>query len=156
MTAATAVDTKICAGCKTPFERPPDTSNARWDNRKYCTIPCANGGGADTRPVDAVRGDTRWQSRAACLDADPIQFDVLDIHTPETELEAEATAFVWCQPCPVLAECAAFADANRHLGIYGGARRRVAQGRYVRVPLIEGAPLENLPPRRSGVRQGWK
>lgn len=153
--AAIDIDTKTCPTCKNEFERPRHTSGARWYIRKYCSIPCANGDGTDTRPVDAVRGDTSWQPRAACLGAEPVQFDVLDFHTPETQLEAEATAFVWCRPCPVRAECGAFADANRHVGIYGGAQRRVTQGRYVRVPLIDEAPLGDLPDRRSGKRYGW-
>jgi hypothetical protein len=154
VTAATAVDTKTCAGCKTPFERPRDTSNARWDIRKYCGISCANGNGADTRPVDEVRGDTTWQTRAACLGAEPAQFDALDFRTPETDTEATDTARVWCSRCPVLVECGAFADANRHIGIWAGAQRRVTHGAYTRIPLIEGAPLGELPDRRAG-RYGW-
>lgn len=155
MTAATSVETKTCGGCGRRFERPRNLSNQVWADRRYCSVPCFNRLTPPNRDIAEVRGTTSWQTQAACRVADPAQFDVLDFHTPETEMEAELTALVWCTGCPVLVECAEFADINRHVGIYGGVQRRVQQGRYVRLPLFKGAPLGELPDRRSGVRIGW-
>ncbi len=156
VTAATSIDTKMCEGCRRRFERRGDVSNKAWAARRFCSIACFNSAKPSKQSASRVQGDTRWQLSAACLDADdPTEFDVLELHTPETLLEAERTAHKWCLGCPVLAQCGGFADANRHQGVWGGSRRRIQQGRYVREALIEGAPMGELPNRQSGVRIGW-
>ncbi len=156
MTTAIATETKTCGGCRRRFERPRNLSHKAWAARRFCSVQCFNSSSPSKLTASRVQGDTRWQLSAACLDADdPTQFDVLEIHTPESRPVAERTAREWCLGCPVLALCGAFADANRHQGIWGGSQRRIQQGHYVREALIEGAPLSKLPKRRSGVRVGW-
>jgi len=67
-----------------------------------------------------------WRERAACGTADPTLFEEKTFSGPVKRLPEEilATAYRYCQGCPVLAECKAEADANPALrGLLGGVYR---------------------------------
>ena len=60
--------------------------------------------------------------------------------------EATATAWKWCQPCPVIDRCHALAERNpRTVGIWGGCLRWQRGGRITGpvewVPLVPAAPV---------------
>lgn len=96
-----------------------------------------------------------WQQDAACVGADPARFEPIDRWEPNLELELQETARTFCRGCPVLKDCAAYADRNRHGGIWGGSYRPGATNKYTARALIAEAPELVLTDRRSGVRTGW-
>lgn len=84
-----------------------------------------------------------WRDQAACAGTDPdLFFSDTEGNTAMSSLRevAEQT----CVVCPVLEECARWADDHRAHGLWGGAYRTARTGRYERRPLIPGAPLHPL------------
>ena len=90
-----------------------------------------------------------WRVHARCRGADPAQF------FPHLQgrvgggpdlREAAATAWRYCQPCPVIDRCHALAESNPNTtGIWGGCLRWQKGGRFTgtveRVPLVPAAPV---------------
>lgn len=92
-----------------------------------------------------------WDERAACRGADTDRFflgpDDGGRGGPDGKAQRRvtATARTFCAVCPVIAQCAAFADRHRSLGLYGGSYRRAWPGPYRADPLVPGAPPARPP-----------
>lgn len=140
----------ICSGCR---------AKARARNRAEKAVepvlPVA-------APLKALV-PPRWAEEAACVGADPTQFFLGPQHqgrgTPVEAARARLieTAFKYCGSCPVIAECAATADANLDQGLFAGALRR-ARGHgvenYSWQLLIPAAPEPRPVRHPSGVTRG--
>lgn len=63
-----------------------------------------------------------WRASAACLDADPAQFDPVSskVVTDRSRRRAEAAIAEYCDQCPVIAECLADALRTNVTGVRGG------------------------------------
>jgi hypothetical protein len=146
-------DTKTCENpaCLAKFDRPIGQSRHDFSFRRFCSPAC----GRATRPrpanpIQPLTGVTvgDWQTRAACLVADPIWFDAQAVWDSDTELLATMAAKSFCASCPVLTDCAASADAHRELGVWGGVYRTIKQGRYWWKRCMPDAPEPRLTDRR--------
>jgi WhiB family redox-sensing transcriptional regulator len=73
----------------------------------------------------------RWRDRASCLDADPTLFDA----TERTVLRRHRdTARDYCRRCPVIQDCARYADEAGEPGLWAGSYRRQARTGTVLIP----------------------
>lgn len=68
-----------------------------------------------------ARGLT-WQARAACVGRPLAAF------FPAAGRNLALTAVRWCQPCPVRADCLAWAVAAHEHGVWGGTTERERNG----------------------------
>lgn len=87
--------------------------------------------------------DPRWYRAAACAGARlerfvPSQASRATVHV------ARATALAYCARCPVLAACAADADAGREVGLWGGSFRTGGPYRYRWRQLLTAAPAPTV------------
>lgn len=79
--------------------------------------------------------DWTWRDQAACAGADPDLF-VPGLPGQPIPTRAREAAAMFCAHCPVTAECAADAEANRHIGLWGGRWCTDTRG-YRQNPLVE-------------------
>lgn len=72
-----------------------------------------------------------WRTRAACLGvADPSAFDPIAQHGNEPlPLSVARAATQFCRDCPVRTQCAAEADRDQLIGLWGGTYRIWRSGR---------------------------
>lgn len=63
-----------------------------------------------------------WHQRAACRDAEPTQFDDVDL-VKWAPPEAATAAHDFCSTCTVRAACDAFANREGAVGVWGGKYR---------------------------------
>jgi hypothetical protein len=105
-----------------------------------------------------VTSAVRWLDQAACAGADTERFflgprDGGRGRTAETaQRRITETANRYCARCPVVAECAAWADKHRSIGLFGGSLRRAAGnggGGYRRDRLVPAAAPRARPHRRA-------
>jgi len=88
-----------------------------------------------------------WRGNAACATADPKLFEFRALNNRGTLREVRATAQRYCSGCPVIRECAAYADAGKEQGLWGGSSR--SRGASGHGPLevtthIPEAPISTL------------
>lgn len=96
--------------------------------------------------------DRGWRSRAACRGADPKLFEERPLPGPVKRVPEEilATAFKFCQRCPVLVDCKAEADANPAMvGLLGGVFRTLnlrstTHGAYRSFDLLDPEYLKGI------------
>ena len=87
--------------------------------------------------------DAPWQRYAACSWADRDRLGPIVGGGPTiAELDERTDAAQeLCAHCPVRIQCAAAGDRKYEQGVWGGALRYEANGRYVAEALIPGAAL---------------
>lgn len=81
-----------------------------------------------------------WTDRAACHD---IELDRFFAPFPSGSRDMDLithTARTYCRTCPVLTDCAAWADRHEEIGLWAGAYRRRLGTRYAQTALISEAP----------------
>lgn len=80
------------------------------------------------RVKEVLDGPPRWTSQAACAGLAPLH-DTQFADEPTAAWRAryrEARAV--CRGCPVVVQCAGFADEHKLLGVWGGRVRGVGRG----------------------------
>lgn len=115
--------TKTCARCGTTFRRPANVGTTNWAKRRYCGQSCAATVNLSARHgalVPTAELDQRWRARAACRGRDTDLF-VPDHRGPHWTPPAE------CGWCPVRAECSAYGQATKSIGVWGGRYLRAVQ-----------------------------
>lgn len=153
---------KACGGPKTSKELGIrlHTGHGVCDNCRTAAFKRATGAVGETLNTPLGRD---WREHAACGDADPTLFEERTFSGPVRRLPEEivATAYRYCQGCPVLVECKAEADANPALrGLLGGVYRtlnrnaRNGQRSYRMFDLLSpdydpGTDIRNRPTKRS-------
>lgn len=101
-----------------------------------------------------------WTRDAACALEDHARLDPIAGGRPTTtDVEAyTAAARELCARCPVIADCAAEADRNAEVGVWGGALRwrdnhdGGDHGEYMALPLVAQAPVSERDLVSGGVR----
>lgn len=90
--------------------------------------------------------DVHWRLRARCRDADPEMFAPSGGDLPTPPRYAIEAADRYCRPCPVQAECRAWAAELGHeaLGVWGRQWRHASDYRWCRLTVVD-IPA---PPRR--------
>lgn len=101
-----------CDSCTRALERDPNVRLHEMRN-----------GRSERLPQEGPLGDTSWQKHANCYGAPPELFDTRSLGNGVIDETIQATAEIFCGPCPVRAECGAAADARHFLGLFGGAWR---------------------------------
>lgn len=107
---------KMCANpmCGRVFRRLAHSSAASWQARRYCCRACGQSSPSEL--------DMSWVGAGVCREPwiDPELFFPLTIASSQGQAQvAEAKAV--CEPCPVRAECLAWAlEALPEFGIAGG------------------------------------
>lgn len=78
-----------------------------------------------SRTAPGTRRQAGWRMRAACLGVDdPTVFDSIAQHGNQAlPVSIERAAVEYCRDCPVRAQCAAEADADQLVGLWGGVYR---------------------------------
>lgn len=90
----------------------------------------------DAPPPPPFVDNPHWRDRAACRDADwALFFPDLRAGQPARPT-LEPTATRWCQPCPVRADCGAYADQTKSVGLWGAVYRRWRGNTYERVKVL--------------------
>ena len=100
-------------------------------------------------PAPVTSMMVEWRDRAACRGVTPTRFDPITPWRPVYLDRYEATAREFCKRCPVIVDCAAYADLAGETGLWGGAYRRYPRdGSHL---LIPDAPLPGGVPGRARV-----
>lgn len=108
------------------------TNAARKRAAKAATV-------AERLPRNAGYGFEWWADAACRRGADPEAFAYVAAQPSATHAEVART---YCAGCPVIQQCADFADRNDCYGVWGGSYRNGAA--VVIHPLIEGAPERRI------------
>ncbi|MCF7550998.1 WhiB family transcriptional regulator [Pseudonocardia sp. WMMC193] len=100
-----------------------------------------------------------WRDEAACRDApDPDEFFPKTSKGPGSGesgvSRVRRLARKWCARCPVLDECAAEADEDKLIGLWGGVYRYGGAGRYQWTKVLAVAPDPRPRPRKPGPPPG--
>lgn len=94
-----------------------------------------------------------WQEQARCRGVDTARF-FSDAEGRDALYRMRPTAQEMCAACPVIEQCAEWADDRREAGLWAGSFRTSRVGPYTRKPLIPGAPLFELRPKMAEASVG--
>jgi hypothetical protein len=95
----------------------------------------------------------QWRTDAACAGTDWTQFFPQSEHHSAVE-QLRPVAEAHCHACPVIHQCADWADRHREAGLWAAVYRVTRQSIYTRTPLLDHAPMADLPPRAAGAGVG--
>lgn len=127
---------KRCGTCGEPIVKLAKWSKTYYQNRRFCSLKCAAAGRVPpTRLVPKLPEtdcDTRWQDLAACAGAEPELFWPLDEAEHGGRVETKPRildALSYCQRCPVVVQCGAFARDTGSVGVWGNRYIGMTKGR---------------------------
>lgn len=109
-------DTKPCGSCGHTIIRLSHIGAREWNNRRYCSKPCATRASNQQRTPAAVDQHAellQYIRRYAACTGHWANF------VPDSKVEA-ADAIAVCTGCAVRAECLTYGLATKSFGVWGG------------------------------------